>query len=467
MNKSIAFRGVLFAAVVLWFTGISLFAQGQPGLYDGHWAGTTGEGKSFSFVIGNNGLLSLHYVIFIEACGTFETSITQIDRQLTGNMFTLLLSAKMFGSDSVTGSISPTHQATGTLAVTRDSPPFKCNGAAQTTWTASLAPGQLTVTGLSPSSAAAGEMDVTLSVTGTGFSPVSTVQWNGSALATSYFSGTQLKASVPASLIATPGTVRVTVTNPDGTVSNAALFAIGPPVIGTVVNGASFQPGISPNSFVTIKGTNLAAAYDTWDRAIVSGKLPTSLDGVSVSIGGKPAYIQYISPEQLNVLAPDVGFGLQPVTVTNSAGTSAVANVTAQQFGPAFFLWTGKYVVATHQDFSYAAKRGLFGSSSPTIPAKPGEVIVLWGTGFGPTDPAIAAGVLAPADKIYSTANPVMVTVGTAAAQVYGSVLAPGFAGLYQIAIQVPSSTPDGDIPIKAYIGGFESQDNVFLTVQH
>jgi uncharacterized protein (TIGR03437 family) len=94
-------------------------------------------------------------------------------------------------------------------------------------------------------------------------------------------------------------------------------------------------------------------------------------------------------------------------------------------------------------------------------------VIILWGTGFGPTSPAVAAGIQVPADRTYSTASPVTVTVGNAGAQVFGAALAPGYAGLYQIAIQIPNSTPDGDIAIKASIGGLQSPDNVFITVQH
>ena len=248
---------------------------------------------------------------------------------------------------------------------------------------------------------------------------------------------------------------------------NAELLG-QPPTISQngVVNGASFQPGMVPDSWVTIYGTGLSSVTDSWDKAIVNGKLPTSLDGVSVSIGGKLAYIQYISANQINVQAPDVGLGPMPVTVTNSNGTSAAATVTSQQFGPAFFLWGGRYATATHVDFSPASKPGLFAGVT-TIPAKPGETVVLWGTGFGPANPAVPAGIEVPADRLYHTANPVTVTVGSTGAQVLSAVMSPGYAGLYQIAIQIPSSTPDGDIPIKASVGGSTSPDNVSITIQH
>ena len=92
-----------------------------------------------------------------------------------------------------------------------------------------------------------------------------------------------------------------------------------------VVNGASFQPGIVPNSWITIQGANLSSTTNTWDKAIVDGKLPTSLDGVSVSVGGKPAYVYFVSASQINVLAPDAGTGSMSVTVSNGGGTSAAS----------------------------------------------------------------------------------------------------------------------------------------------
>jgi uncharacterized protein (TIGR03437 family) len=233
-----------------------------------------------------------------------------------------------------------------------------------------------------------------------------------------------------------------------------------------VVNGASFQPGIVPGSWITIQGSHLSPVTDTWAQAIVNGNLPAKLDGVSVSVGGKPAYIYYISDQQINALAPDAGTGTMAVTVTTPSGTSAAISANAQTAAPAFFLWAGQYAVATRQDFSFAVKNGTFAGVT-TVPAKPGDVLILWGTGFGPTNPAAPIGVQIPSDKLYSTAGDVTVTIGNLPATVYGAALAPGFAGLYQVAIQVPPNAPDGDLPIVATINGAASPGNVTLTVQH
>jgi uncharacterized protein (TIGR03437 family) len=232
-----------------------------------------------------------------------------------------------------------------------------------------------------------------------------------------------------------------------------------------VVNGASFQPGVVPNSWVTILGTNLASKTDDWTNFIVDGQFPTSVDGVSVTIGGKAAYINFISPGQINLLAPDVGFGPLDMTVTTAGGTSATFTVTSSQYGPAFFQWPNNQPVATRQDFSYAAKNGTFAGTT-TVPAKPGDVIILWGTGFGPTNPIAPDGAPVPSDATYSTTTLPSVTIDNVSAKVYGAALAPGFGGLYQIAIQVPASIPNGDWPIQAGIGGVQSPSGVVLSVQ-
>jgi uncharacterized protein (TIGR03437 family) len=259
----------------------------------------------------------------------------------------------------------------------------------------------------------------------------------------------------------------VAVPLPRGTFFKLTLAPTPPPAInpsGGIVSGASFQPGIAAASWITIYGTNLSAITDTWASSIVNGVLPIALDKVSVSVGGVPAYIYYISPMQINALAPSVGPGPVPVTVTNPIGTTIAITATAQTLQPAFFLWPGNYAVATRQDYSYAVKNGTF--STPTTPAKPGDVIVLWGTGFGPTSPSAPPGFETPSTTVYNTASPVTVTVGGVPATVYGSALAPGDAGLYQVAIQIPTSLANGDYAVVATISGAQSPSTTLVTVQ-
>src|SRR5579872_4334071 len=85
--------------------------------------------------------------------------------------------------------------------------------------------------------------------------------------------------------------------------SSAAVWAQNTPVITLVANAEGENPVIAPNTWVEVKGANLSKAGDTriWQSAdFINGQMPTSLDGVSVTVNGKSAFIYYISPTQVN-----------------------------------------------------------------------------------------------------------------------------------------------------------------------
>jgi uncharacterized protein (TIGR03437 family) len=74
--------------------------------------------------------------------------------------------------------------------------------------------------------------------------------------------------------------------------------------------------------------------------------------------------------------------------------------------------------------------------------------------------------VQVPGDRIYSTSTAPEVTINNVPATVFGAALTPGNAGLYQIAIQVPVSLPDGEWPVRATIGGVSSPAGIVLAVR-
>jgi uncharacterized protein (TIGR03437 family) len=236
---------------------------------------------------------------------------------------------------------------------------------------------------------------------------------------------------------------------------------------GGIVNAAGFQQTIAPGSWVAITGSNLSATTRTWQAGDFTDNgttEPPKLDDVTVSMGGLPAYVYYISPTQINVQAPALPPGPVSVQVTNSNGTSAAVTATVAAESPAFFLWNGKYAVTTRPDFTYVGPPGLF-SSVATTPSKPGDTVILWGTGFGATTPAIPPGTLTPSTS--ATVNdPVSVTVGGLPAEYVGGAMTPGTAGLCQIVIKIPPSAPNGDLPVLASIDGVQSPAGVFITVQ-
>jgi uncharacterized protein (TIGR03437 family) len=230
--------------------------------------------------------------------------------------------------------------------------------------------------------------------------------------------------------------------------------ATGPPVIASVLNGASFQPGIEAGSWVTVKGTNLANKVDL----AASGNLPTQLDGVSVTIDGIAAFVDYISPTQINVQAPsDAALGAVSVVVTNNGAVSAPVTAQLQAAAPAFFLYLGTSYALASRLPNYAEV------GEPSAPAKPGDTLVLWGTGFGPTSPAVAAGTVVTGTPAVVTAP--IVTVGGMAVPVIDTILTAGSAGLYQITIQLPANVPTGAVAVQASVGGVSTPAGVTIFV--
>lgn len=236
-----------------------------------------------------------------------------------------------------------------------------------------------------------------------------------------------------------------------------------------VVNAGGLGAAIAPGTWVSIFGVNLSATTRPWASAdFVNGKLPLALDNVAVTINGKSAAVAYVSPSQINVLAPDDTItGLVPVQVKSPAGTSDNALVLLQTAAPAFFQLRGgatAYVAGTHADGSTLAGTALTQQGIPGTPAKPGEIIQLYGTGFGATQPTISATALVPAPLPIANAQDLRIRIaGQDTTITFAGLVTPG---LYQFNVTVPT-LPDGDYPLIAELRGLLTSPNLMLTVQH
>ena len=232
------------------------------------------------------------------------------------------------------------------------------------------------------------------------------------------------------------------------------------PNITGVVNGASFQPGIAAGTWITIQGTSLSPTTRPWATSdFVNGALPTKLDNVSVTINGKAAFVYYISDKQLNVLSPDdPATGPVAVQVTNPTGPSNVFTANKTSLSTALFLFTAKYPAAVHLDRTYVGPPQLIAGAVST-PAHPNETILLFGTGFGATNPPISTGITF--TNPAPLAQDITAMVGGQPAAVQAYLISPG---LVQFNLTVPD-VPDGDEPIVITVGSSPTQDNLFLNV--
>ncbi|MEZ5354842.1 MAG: IPT/TIG domain-containing protein [Bryobacteraceae bacterium] len=258
----------------------------------------------------------------------------------------------------------------------------------------------------------------------------------------------------------------VTLTAETGSPGGGGGSAAGGPSIpaGGVVNGASFRAGISGGSWVTIQGENLSDSTRIWMGSDFAGtRLPTQLDGVSVTINGRAAYVYFISPRQLNVLAPDdPATGTVEVRVTNSRGVT-VTQAQKSRVTPALFVFDPdgrRYAAAVHADGTFVGRPGLFPGLT-TRGVRAGDSISFFGSGFGPVEGAPDSGVILPS---------VARLLGTLTVRIGGRPAGVTFAGmvsngLFQINVVAPGGL-SGDQAVEMAVDGVPAQTGVFITLQ-
>jgi uncharacterized protein (TIGR03437 family) len=245
-----------------------------------------------------------------------------------------------------------------------------------------------------------------------------------------------------------------------------------PPTITTVQSAGAFNPnaGLASGTWLEIYGSNFSCTTRGWAGSDFQGSnAPTSLDKVGVTIDGIPAYVDYVSPGQVNVQAPDdshTGAGIQ-VVLTNSAGPSNGVSMQENSIAPAVlappsFIVNGKqWVVAQFPDQTFVGPVGLIPGLN-FRPAKVGETIIIYGIGFGPVSPATPAGTIAGvANSLTPQPN---FRFGQALAKLAYAGLAPGFVGLYQFNVVVPN-VGAADMPLNVDIGGVTLKQNTFISV--
>jgi uncharacterized protein (TIGR03437 family) len=223
-----------------------------------------------------------------------------------------------------------------------------------------------------------------------------------------------------------------------------------------LINGASFIPGpIAPNTWVSIKGSGLAATTGNWQ--VTGSTLPTEVNGVGVTINGTAVPASFVSNTQINFLVPStVSTGPAQIQTTNNGLTSAAVTVNVDPLAPAFFtLGTNatngnNYVAAEHANGTLIGPAATIQTATP---AEPGETIMLFATGFGA--PLTSGEALAQAPSI--------VIDGIDADVTFAGLVGPG---LYQFNVVVPSTVTIGqDVLVVGLSSNFETQPNAFLTI--
>ena len=232
----------------------------------------------------------------------------------------------------------------------------------------------------------------------------------------------------------------------------------------SIVNSATNLSGsLAPNTIVSLYGEHLSYATKALSPGEISnGRLPTVLagTGVRVLIANLPAFLYFVSPQQINFLIPN---NLKPGRVGLRLIRDGLAGpevfITLTSAAPALFQLDPGTAIALKADYQLA---------TPESPARPGEIIMLYATGLGETIPNPAPGAIANGAAPLARLDGFGVLfdgLPVARDRIAYAGAAPGFAGLYQINVWVPAGA--GDNPeVQVVVGGAVSPPGVRVPVR-
>jgi uncharacterized protein (TIGR03437 family) len=230
---------------------------------------------------------------------------------------------------------------------------------------------------------------------------------------------------------------------------NHAIRVLSPtyPVIGAngVTNAASFATRISPGAIASIFGSGFGTSTFQADDGLPWPTTTNSL--VSVKVNGVAAPLYYVSPGQINFQVPwaTPTTGTVNVAVVVNGGSSNVINVPVATAAPGLFVLPSGQAAVENQDYSI---------NDPSNPAKVGATIFAYLTGSGPVSPAAKDGVPASTTSLVYAQASTSATIGNLPATISFAGLAPGFVGLVQMNIVVPTGLAPGTYPLSVTIDG-------------
>ncbi len=240
----------------------------------------------------------------------------------------------------------------------------------------------------------------------------------------------------------------------------------GGPQVNAATNAASFAQGpIAPGQIISLFGAAMGPAVGLGAQLDpLTGRLATTLGGVSVLFDSVPAPLFFVRGDQINVQVP-YGIAGRPSTtiaVIVNGSISNALNVPVSASAPGLFLLGDgtSEVVAQREDGSVV---------SASNPARRGEVIILYATGEGLTKPPARSGGLAPGDEpLQMPILPVEMHFGdVVVGNLFFAGSSPGFAGLMQINVRIPDNSPTGAaVPLQVFVGPNASLAGATIAVQ-
>lgn len=222
----------------------------------------------------------------------------------------------------------------------------------------------------------------------------------------------------------------------------------------------------TPNAIAVAQGSDFAAS-GTESHALLddSGRVGTVLDEACVEVNQHRAPIFHLLPGQVNFQIPsNTGLGAATVQFIRGCGTSEEVRSNAAPFQiaavqPVFFLFSeDPPTAALHSDSSIVAEVDAL-PGRVSRPAKGGDIVTFFGTGFGPVIPPLASGELAvqPRALAAESVRPMIGEIELPGSDIFYAGAAPSFAGLYQLSVRIPETVPDGTHAFSVMLDGVQS----------
>ena len=229
-------------------------------------------------------------------------------------------------------------------------------------------------------------------------------------------------------------------------------------------NAGSGQVGLAYNTLFAIYGSGFVSAGRTREAKafdLVDDRFPTQLDCVSVLVDGVKVPITYVQENQINAQARATFPNSGKVELVVNPGTDAEKRFTVGTYPtvetqPAFFTYNGTSVAAKFLDGSIVANPAVIAGARA---ARPGEIVQLFLTGLGVTNPVYQEGEINPGPTPLT--HGVVVEINGQALEapdiLYAGLAGQAISGLYQINIRIPAGVAAGDRPITVRVAGLSS----------
>ncbi len=273
------------------------------------------------------------------------------------------------------------------------------------------------------------------------------------------------------------GTITVTPTGSNPITVGVTFTVTGVPVPqpGTIFNSASGAYGaIAPGELITIKGASIGPATPVSFSVNPGNTVSNTLSGVQVLFDDIPGTPTYVSSTQINVIVPYEIAGRAQTNVVvsyqNQESAAITQSVVNQAPGIYTFSATGAgQAAALNQNFTFngpAAGLVINGQSLSTAPASAGQVIAIYMTGGGQTNPPSATGTVTPTATLYPISG-VTATINGVTAPVDFAGAAPGLVtGVIQVNLIVPAGVHGNNLSLVVTINGSTSLLGPTVAVQ-